>query len=387
MYYKLYPTIDATISSKYPTYNSGLDKVLQITKTDSAIGHSYEGEWVSGSTYAVGDYVKYNNMLYECNAETTQFVTGSDWSVFDSGSLFTNSRLLIKFDLTKVPSAILASSSLVSLKLFASDIGYVSDTFTLDVHPLSDNWECGTGIIFEQGYKTGASWVNKNTNATWVNSGSDYLAVSSSVVFTTETIDLESDVTSIVNSWKTSVYPNYGFVIKKTFDDEYNRNAFDNISFYSRETNTIYLPELEFSYDDHIYSTGSISGSKFTTEALSVVSKNMQKEYIYDLKHRFYALVKRRSGAKTFVEEIVPTQVDYIDGNLYYSIIDNVSNRVMIPFSDNSEVSLNSTDGYHFDMYLSGFMPNRFYKILFKSVVNGIETYHDNDNIFKVIKW
>jgi len=389
MYYKLYPDADATISSKYPTYNSGLDKILELKKTDSAIGYSYEGEWISGSTYAKNDYVKYNNVLYVCdsNAGTTQFVTGGDWSVFDSSSLFANSRILLKFDLNKVPETILSSSSAVTLKLFSSDIDYVSDSFTVNAHPVSYNWELGTGIVIEQENTIGVTWINKSTNSAWLSPGSDYLQVSSSVVFDSDTIDLEIDVKNIVDSWRNSTYENYGFLIKKSFDDEYNRKSITNISFYSRETNTVYLPELEFSYDDHIYSTGSISGSKFTNEPISVVSKNMQKEYLYDTKHRFYASVKPRSAAKTFVEDVVPTQTNYIDGQLFYSIVDNLSNRIMIPFSTGSIVSLNSTNGYYFDVYLSGFMPNRFYKILFKSVVNGVETYHDNDNIFKVIKW
>ena len=57
----------------------------------------------------------------------------------------------------------------------------------------------------------------------------------------------------------------------------------------------------------------------------------------------------------------------------------------MIPFSDYTKVSLDET-GHYFNVSLSGFMPERFYKMIFKVILDGQTQYFDTDSQFKVVK-
>ncbi len=57
----------------------------------------------------------------------------------------------------------------------------------------------------------------------------------------------------------------------------------------------------------------------------------------------------------------------------------------LIPFSNYTKVSLNS-EGHYFDVNTIGLMPERFYKIIFKSTIDSVDTYFDNQYVFKVVK-
>lgn len=131
--------------------------------------------------------------------------------------------------------------------------------------------------------------------------------------------------------------------------------------------------------------TGSVSGS-LISGSISVYMKNFMPTYQYNEVTRFRIIVKSAYQAKTFYEEARVGETYYLpSGSLKYSIRDAYSNRVMIPFSDYTKVSLDST-GHYFDVSLSGFMPERFYKIIFKYTENGVDQYIDKNSQFKVVK-
>ena len=108
-------------------------------------------------------------------------------------------------------------------------------------------------------------------------------------------------------------------------------------------------------------------------------------EYKYNTKTRFKINAKNSYVAKTFYEELQSGEVYYLPDSAYYSIVDAYSSRIMIPFSDYKKISLGET-GHYFDVSLSGFMPERFYKILFKVIIDGETQYVEPDSQFKVVK-
>jgi len=132
--------------------------------------------------------------------------------------------------------------------------------------------------------------------------------------------------------------------------------------------------------------TGSVSGS-LITGSISVHMKNLQPTYRYNEKVRFEVIIKESYQKKTFYEKASVGEIYYLPkDSLQYSIRDAYSNRVMIPFSEYTKVSLDST-GHFFNVSLSGFMPERFYKILFKYIdENNVERYFDKNSQFKVVK-
>ncbi len=128
-------------------------------------------------------------------------------------------------------------------------------------------------------------------------------------------------------------------------------------------------------------SSSLISGS------IDIYLKNLMTEYKYNSVVKFNLIIKNATQLKTFYEEVRIGEILYLaENSLKYSILDAYSNRIIIPFSDYTNISLDST-GHFFNASLSGFMPERFYKILFQYTdVNGAIQYFDTKTQFKVIK-
>ena len=57
-----------------------------------------------------------------------------------------------------------------------------------------------------------------------------------------------------------------------------------------------------------------------------------------------------------------------------------------IPFDTSfTKISCDST-GPFFDVHMNGLQPERYYKILIKSTLDGTTAVFDNDNVFKVVR-
>jgi hypothetical protein len=130
--------------------------------------------------------------------------------------------------------------------------------------------------------------------------------------------------------------------------------------------------------------TGSVSGS-LLSGSVSIQMKSHKPEYMYNTQVRFKITAKPSYVAKTFYEELRIGRVYYLPEDTYYSIRDAYSNRIMVPFSDYTKISLDGI-GHYFDVPLSGFMPERFYNIIFKSTINGSVQYFEPDSQFKIVK-
>jgi hypothetical protein len=97
-------------------------------------------------------------------------------------------------------------------------------------------------------------------------------------------------------------------------------------------------------------------------------------------------IVKESYHRKTFFEKIDFNIIKYLPENFFYQIQDAYNGRIMVPFSEYNKVSLGN-QGHFFKLNLSGFMPERFYKIVFKVILtDGSELYFDNNFVFKVVK-
>jgi hypothetical protein len=88
---------------------------------------------------------------------------------------------------------------------------------------------------------------------------------------------------------------------------------------------------------------------------------------------------------KTFTNTFAYNSVKYLPETTYYQIKDIASDDVIIPFSDYSKVSCDSTGNY-IDLNLSNWEANRTYKIEFKIEQNGSIQYFDDNITFSVAK-
>lgn len=356
--YKIFPSQDTTIYTDYNTLNAGLDAILDLSKKAPNL-------YVSSST----------------------------------------SRVLIKFDNDDISDVISKSgiNYTASLKLYNAHVDGIPTNFNIDINPIYQNWDMGTGR-FNNVPETdnGASWKYRSSNQTnpWTitslpagvessyyagNNGgaawyTTYAASQSFNYFSTK--DINVDVTSIVAAWTASVIPNNGFIIRNTGSIEFNPNYQYTFDFFSRDTNTIYPPCLEFKWNDSTFTPGS---STVVSNNNILVSLSNNKNVFYDSEYaklRVYA--KDRYPARTFVTSSLYVYNKILPETSYYSIIDLNSNLKVIDF-DNVATKLSADDtSSYFMLYMNGLEPDRYYKIQIKSIIDGGTYIYDDDFYFKV---
>ena len=332
---------------------------------------------------------------------------------FYNSSFDYQTRAIINFtgtDFTSLSSSISSgdiTSPIFYLRLYeAEGNSDLSTTYKLLAQPISQSWDEGRGKFGDDPKVTnGVSWENRNypdggTAVTWSNAdgtpsyGGAVHSISSSVQsFSYESPDVEMDITSMVNTWLTSSYDdggidNYGLLLRFSGSQETDSTTFGQLKFFSKDTHTIYAPKLEVRWDDSSFSTGSLISLDVTGSADNYLyMKNLQESYKESDK------VKFRVGArKQYIQKNFSTSVQTLTGSFIpensgsYSIVDMATGETVIPFSDYTKLSCDSTSNY-FIQWLNGFYPNRAYKILFKLKYNDSqEQIFDNDFEFIVRK-
>ena len=271
--YKLFPTKDSTIYSRYPSQNTGLDSIIETT-TDE------------------------NSKL---------------------------SRYLIQFSQDEIDSLIdnrIGTSSMqVNLKTYIAAIENLNTDTTVEVFPISDTWGMGTGRFNDSPQtENGCSWVYRSYSGSnpWVTSGWDTnitgsygdtegggtwyynsalgLNITPTQIYNyTSNKDLNVDTTGIIKTWYSQSksltvdgFDNNGFIVKQSKSDEvgglYKQTR---LKYYSIDTNTIYPPELEFQWEDHVFNTGSSTSPIINTSEVVASLDNNPGEFRRDSIHRF----------------------------------------------------------------------------------------------------
>ena len=362
------------------------------------------------------EYAEKDTTLYQ--GEATQSVnTGLDEileirkDMNSAGPVVNVSRALIKFDLGYISASIqrglIPSSANYYLNLYDANPQELATSQSLYAYPVSQSWVMGQGTYSDDPFtKEGASWRyrdgegvatqwvsgSNDSGGTWY-SGSGYEASQSLNI---DTIDIRMKVSDIVNKWLSGTVANEGFMVKRSGSigntdsnaPEGSTDKLGHLSFFSRDTHTIYPPKLEVEWDDSSWSTGSLTpltGSDLQDAVIYM--KGLRQEYKEDTKHRFNFVGRTRFPIKTYSTTSQNLTVKYlqsgsttdIDGT-YYSIRDAFTEDVIVPFGTGSIVSCDS-NGNYFNLWLSSFQPERDYRILFK-VVSGSNTTDELDMIF-----
>jgi hypothetical protein len=280
--------------------------------------------------------------------------------------------------------------------------------YKLSAFPVSQSWDEGVGKFENNPLTTnGASWKNRNyylnsTETTWSNASGNQIDVAintgswnASQSFSSESPDVEMNVTDIVNYWLLSG-SNDGFLLRFSGSQETNNITLAQLNFFSSKTNTIFAPRLEVRWDDHKYESSSLwnpdsnSGS-LTALTMSGVADNFL--YMKGLRdsYRETERVKFRVGCrKRYIQKTFSTSVQTITGSFIprgsgsYSILDVATGESIVPFSAYTSMSCDPTSNY-FIQWLNGFYPNRVYKIIYRIKYNdGQEQIYDDGFEFKV---
>jgi len=301
-------------------------------------------------------------------------------------------RVLIQFDTDEIESFISSSnvhtkdsSYKLNLRLWETKgTSGLSETYKIAAYPLSQSWSEGVGKESDRPKTTdGVSWKNRQYPAggaevTWATAGGSYIA-SDEVTqsFSAESPDINMDVTSIMKKWFSDTNKNYGFLLRLSGSRETSTGSFEDLKFFSRQTNTIYSPKIELKWDDHLPATGSNTGSMTALDLTGKVENYLYPIHVREA-YKETEQVKFRFGArKRYINKSFTTSVQTVSGSYFaegsasYSIIDMATNETMVPFSAYTTMSCDTTSPY-FMQDLNGFEPNRAYKIMIK--VN-----HDDD--------
>jgi hypothetical protein len=377
--YKLFPTKDSTIYSRYPSQNTGLDSIIETSTDKNAKLSRY--------------LIQFSQEEIESLLDTT-----ISSSYGPSGS-FGNIK--------------------VDLKTYIATIENLNTDTTVEVFPLSTTWNMGTGH-YNDIPKTdnGCSWVYRSysgSNAwqtsgwgtnitgsygdvegggTWYYNSALGLDIAPTQVYNyTSNKDLNVNVTGIIKTWYSQSksltsdgFDNNGFIIKQSKNDEvgglYKQAV---LKYYSIDTNTIYPPELQFKWEDYSFATASSSIPIINNSELVASLDNNPGEFRRDSIHKFKINCRPRFPARTYQTSSVYLNQHYLPISSSYAVKDLDTNEFVIDFDSNyTRISADATGSY-FDLYMKGLEPERYYQILLKVPINNQVLILDDNYYFKII--
>jgi hypothetical protein len=361
--YKILPEKDTTIYSAYPTTNTGLDQIIEIQNTTSSFSSS---------------------------ANVSRILLTFPTSVI---------RDVINNDVGN------PSNFKAYLKLFVANATSLPDQYTLNVFPVSSSWEVGTGrFLYNPPVTSDCTWIQRSNYVNWATSSYEpdttgsylsnnpggatwyelYEGSQSFVINSTK--DTNTEVTDIVGNFYNGNLDNNGFLIKMEDLYEFDNSSSFSLKFFSKDTHTIYAPQLEIRWNDTYYDRGTLT--LLTNENTIVTLGNNIGEYNKDTVYRFLVNARQTYPARQFTTVSVYTINRALPSTTYWAIQDLDTGEYVIDFDTTyTRVSCTPTTGNYFDLYMSGLQSERYYKILIKSVfANGSEVVFDNDYTFKINK-
>ena len=477
--YKLFPEKDATLYTQYPTMNTGLDEILEastylfnskaqtsrylIKFSQNEINSVYQTH-ISGSGISFLSTLN-NSLMNSLNTSPSQnpvnLVDGSYLNVpftsstgpgkgaigdiIVSGNTITSIKMInrgisYRLNNTIITPPLLTTSSLyttasiyllgsafrkrawnANLKNYAAVVTNLNSTSHLNIYPISQSWDMGTGRFGNSPITTnGCSWSSSTAEkewfatddtfpirttgsfsslyggqggGTWYTGSITTKEITQSQTFTySNPIDLNVDVTKTVDIWFSQSYnlggdiPNEGFIVKQSSSAEFipSESFASTFKYYSVDTNTIYPPVLEFKFDDFFWGTSSLYSTLDRAEAFISIYNNTGTYYSESVQ-RFRIAAVPQYPAKVFQTSSGYLTNYYLPKQSTYAVKDTETNEYIINFDTTyAKISADETSSY-FDIYMGGLEPERYYTILLKTTIAGTTKVFDQDMMFKVI--
>jgi hypothetical protein len=288
-------------------------------------------------------------------------------------------RTLIKFapsQISNVLTNIVSGSFTSNLKLFLANATLPVD-YTIYAYPISQSWDMGLGKSADKPITTiGVTW---DTAPLYITSS----GASQSFSYP-DNKDININLTTIVNQWKSGSLSNHGVVLKLSSSIE-DSNTPLITSFFSMDTHTIYPPQLEFKWDDSLYSSSLTQVT--TTDFTSVISNN-KPEFEENTTYNFRIKSRDRFPARAFQTSSVYLNVKALPSSSYWALKDVKTEEIVIDFDTNyTKISCDNVSNY-FRIYMGGLEPERYYQILIKTILpNGeVIVIDDESNYFKIVR-
>ena len=369
--YKLFPTKDATLYSYYPAMNTGLDAILETSNTINLEGNPVISRYL----------IEYNTTEIEDIIDNK--ISGSAFNVYFKNSISTAQGI----------------NADIKLELFATAQSWNNGTgYYLDNPRTTDgvSWgfrtTSGSGTWNMNGSVSGYGYTGSYDSTYAIQGGGSWFTSSGVIPTITESFglrsekDLELGVKDLVNLWYSGSIPNNGFLVKLSGSAEFNPslNLQPVLKYYSIDTNTIYPPQLEFRWRDYsLYSAAT--SSIVTTKQIKLSLDDNPGEFQPSSVNRFYINVSPLYPTRTYQTSSLFTSTNYLPTSSYYAIKDLATNEFVINFDTQYTQISSDSRGNYFDVYMSGLEPERYYKVLIKTEINGSTLILDDDYYFKVV--
>jgi hypothetical protein len=366
--YKIFASADASIYSGKPAANAGLDEILEVSVKNSKYPLNYFVDPLPNTPLLSDDLIRSLILFDSKDLNTIKSYT--------TGSYKTN------------------------LKLYLANAENLTTTYSLEIRQISQSWAMGTGKASDNPEtRNGVCWYSTGSFTSPVNNWGFFRSAhltpgggSWTSQYVTQSFgykdnkDIDVDVTSIVNSWFDSSQLNNGFIIKHPDEVEQNNNSYIGLSFFSVDTHTIYPPTLEIKWDDSSYITGSLSVVDNSSTVITLANNNGNYKY-GTAKYKVIINARDKYPARTFTTSSFYTTNKALPVTSYYAIQDAKTDDIVIDFdTDYTKISCDGTNSY-FYLYMNGLEPERYYKVLIRTVLTDGESYDtDNDLIFKVVR-
>jgi hypothetical protein len=355
--YKLFPHADATIYSDTPDLNTGLDEILEIRN-------------IAGSN-------NYNEV----------------------------SRVLMKFDQGEVTdifsNKVKGSNFRAYLKVYNTETRELPFQYTLNAFAVSQSWDMGIGKFLYSPYITeDVTWTNRKNGTVWwdplthldayteMNYKSDlgggvwYTTLIASQSFGySDNKDIKMDVSDIIESQYSASIPNNGIILKFTSSLEFTTGSNTSIKFFSKDTHTVYPPHIEIVWDDSSYVTGSLS--VLTTPSILLSVSNLKESYNQEEVVRMRLFCREQYPRRVFTTSSMYTTNKALPQGSQWALKDVKTDEYVINFETLNKISCDSTGNY-VDLYMNGLQPERYYKLIVKTTINGSTVIIDNKSYFKV---
>lgn len=379
--YRIFPEKNATIYSEYIDMNTGRDEILEV------------------SSYSKGDVA---------------YAT----------------RALIQFDMTEVnnvlstyvePDTGILTDFSASLKLYLASANEVPSAYSLYAYPVyvpstPTTWTAGNGKYGDlPRNSSGVSWqytqasgsdlwtadtpappyyVTRSFSSGSVTGGGTWFTSTGAFTFNmyqshtvTSTHDVDIDVTdgvlAHVSGSSNGGVDNAGFILKIKDSDEFQTDRQMYLRYFSVNTHTIYPPCLEIKWDDYVAGTGLAE----TSDVNAVVKiKNNREVYTDEGRQKFELHVRPKNPVRTFSTSSNYLTNYYLPTSTYWGLKDENTEEMVIDFDTIYTKISRSSTGNYFYIHMGGLEPERYYRLLLKTTIDGSTVILDENLVFKVVR-
>lgn len=415
--YKIFASADATIYSRYPVKNTGLDSILEVSVKNSQDGTRF----LDRTALTENPYYTYDLAANGNYSTSDAYFPASDIR-----------RSLLQFsdqDINKLKTFASQSRSgsyQANLQLYLATAQNLSTTYSLDIFPVSQSWCMGTGRFAQVPQSVnGVSWMYtcisgsspawaEDTFAwdnidlpTWASASyyweyvpgpGDPFYVGSGGSWTgPEAIqsfdymsnkDINADITPIMTEWFSGSIPNNGLIVKHPQAIEENPNAFIDLKFFSVDTHTIYPPAIEFKWDDSYYYPQS---SNFVlSDQITITISNNPGQFTQGENYKMRLSTRLTYPPRQFTTSSVYLTNLILSENTYWALQDVKTGEMVVNFDENyTKLSCDSVGNY-FNLYTSGLEINRYYRLLVKTSIYSttfgpLSIYNNEQSIYDAL--